>query len=340
MSYALDGSRMRSPPTAQVHDPQARHKVRPRFQKSVACPAALHHSPPTMKSMTGYGRGEGAGGGFKVTAELSSVNRRQAEIAIFLPRELESLEPQVRDAINRVIARGRVSARLKLHAATGDSSRALGLDVPLARAYAKELRRLARELNIEEPLTLDALLRAPGVLQADEQSADPERFWPAVQQALSQALSRLLRMREREGKHLAHDLKGRIRVLRATVRRIHTLAPAVLQRYRQQLGERIRNAGLPLTPADDERLLKEIVFFADRSDLSEELTRLESHFRQFDDCLKSDEPVGRTLDFLAQEMNREVNTLGAKANDAAISREVVVLKTELEKFREQVQNVE
>jgi uncharacterized protein (TIGR00255 family) len=114
----------------------------------------------------------------------------------------------------------------------------------------------------------------------------------------------------------------------------------MLERYREQLRERIRTAGLPLPPEEDERLQKEIIYFADRSDISEELTRLESHFQQFDECSKSEEPVGRTLDFLAQEMNREVNTIGSKANDSAIAREVVMLKTELEKFREQVQNVE
>jgi uncharacterized protein (TIGR00255 family) len=128
--------------------------------------------------------------------------------------------------------------------------------------------------------------------------------------------------------------------LRAGVRRVRGLAPRAAEQYRTQLLARIQAAGLATPAVEDERLLKEIFYFADRSDISEELTRLESHFQQFDDCVKSKEPVGRTLDFLAQEMNREVNTLGAKANDSAISREVVFLKAELEKFREQVQNLE
>ena len=128
--------------------------------------------------------------------------------------------------------------------------------------------------------------------------------------------------------------------MRRCVQRIKKQSPRCTERYRRQLIERIRSAGLPSPAADDERLLKEVVFFADRSDISEELTRLQSHFQQFGDCTKSNGPVGRTLDFLAQEMNREVNTIGSKANDALISREVVVLKAELEKFREQAQNVE
>lgn len=292
-----------------------------------------------MKSMTGYGRGESSGGGFKVTTEVSAVNRRQAEIAVSLPRELEALEPKLRDEVNRVIARGRVSLRVNLHASDAASPRQLRLDLPLARAYAKELRRLADELHLDGGVTLEALLRAPGVLQTDEALEDPEIHWTLVNTSLQKALGSLVKMREREGKHLAADLKARIALMKSAVEKVRNLAPGVAIRYREQLRERLTAAGLPL-PADDERLLKELVLFADRSDISEELTRLQSHFKQFDDCLKSKEPVGRTLDFLAQEMNREINTIGSKANDAAISREVVVLKTELEKFREQVQNVE
>ena len=157
---------------------------------------------------------------------------------------------------------------------------------------------------------------------------------------MRKALAALVKMREREGTHLAQDLQKRIAMLSKSVAQVQKQAPQVLERYQEQLRERIKNAGLEMPEVGDERLLKEIVYFADRSDISEELTRLQSHFQQFDDCLKSKEPVGRTLDFLAQEMNREVNTLGSKANDSLISREVVNLKAELEKFREQVQNVE
>jgi uncharacterized protein (TIGR00255 family) len=139
---------------------------------------------------------------------------------------------------------------------------------------------------------------------------------------------------------LADDLATRIGIMRKAVGQVQKHAPGVAERYRQQLIERIKGAGLEAPGADDDRLLKEIVYFADRSDISEELTRLQSHFQQFEDCRKSREPVGRMLDFLAQEMNREINTIGSKANDTLISREVVTLKAELEKFREQAQNVE
>jgi uncharacterized protein (TIGR00255 family) len=293
-----------------------------------------------MKSMTGYGRGECAQDGFKLTVELSSVNRKQAEVSVTLPRELEHLETQIRDVINRQIARGRVNARVSLHAAEGKLSARNHINVPLAKAYAAELARLARQLKLSSEVTLDQLLRAPGVFQSDEELAGTEDLWPAVEKALNLALAALLKMREREGANLAKDLTARTAVMRTAVQKVQKQAPVTAENYRRNLLERVKKAGIENLPPDDERLLKEIVLFADRSDISEELTRLQSHFQQFEDCRKSREPVGRTLDFLAQEMNREINTIGSKANDAVISREVVTLKAELEKFREQAMNVE
>jgi uncharacterized protein (TIGR00255 family) len=293
-----------------------------------------------MKSMTGYGRGECAQDGFKITVELSSVNRKQSEISLVLPRELEVLEAQIRDVLNQSIARGRLTGRVTLHAANGQSSSKVRLNAPLARAYVKELTKLAKDLKITGPVTLDILARAPGVLETDEEMADAEDFWPAVHKATESALATLLKMREREGAHLADDLESRIALMRKTATQIQKQCPEVQKRYREQLIQRIQSAGVEAPAVDEERLLKEIVYFADRSDISEELTRLQSHFQQFNDCLNSKEPVGRMLDFLAQEMNREINTIGSKANDSLISRAVVILKTELEKFREQAQNVE
>ena len=293
-----------------------------------------------MKSMTGYGRGECARNGFKVTVELSSVNRKQGEISISLPRELEVLEAQIRDEINRCVARGRLTTRVALQAAEDRDAVRVRVNKPLAAAYARELRLLARQLQLKDDLSLDLLVRAPGVLENASQVGDAEAFWPAVHKALQQALAMLVGMRTREGANLRKDLCGRMASMRKAVTRIRKAAPLVQQRYREQLIQRIRSAGLEDLALDEERLIKEVIFFADRSDISEELTRLQSHFQQFDDCAKSAEPVGRTLDFLAQEVNREINTIGSKANDGSISREVVVLKAELEKFREQAQNVE
>ena len=292
-----------------------------------------------MKSMTGYGRGESSQAGSKVTVELSSVNRKQSEIAVNLPRDLEPLEAQIRDEINRCISRGRLTIRVALH--QGRSAPAVAaLNIRLAKAYAKQFSNLAKELKIPGVVSLDTVLRAPGVMEADDDPGDAEDYWPAVEKALKKALAALVKMREREGAHLAQDLHARMAVIRQAIARVTQQAPQVQVRYREQLLERIKAAGVTLPGVDDERMVKEVVFFADRSDISEELTRLTSHFQQFDDLMKSGEPVGRTLDFLSQEMNREVNTIGSKANDGAISREVVSVKAELEKFREQVQNIE
>ncbi len=290
--------------------------------------------------MTGYGRGDCSQDGFKITVELSSVNRKQSEISVSLPRELEMLEAQIRDIINRYISRGRLTVRVSLHAGESKSSARMHLNVPLAKAYARELNRLSKQLKFPGPVTLDHLARAPGVFQTDEQIVEEEDFAPAVEKALKKALNQMVKTREREGAHLRHDLIRRIVAMRRAAATVQRQAPTVAKRYRQQLIERIKSTGLEAPGGDDDRLLKEVVYFADRSDITEELTRLRSHFHQFDDCLKTKEPVGRMLDFLAQEMNREINTIGSKANDSLISREVVTLKAELERFREQAQNVE
>jgi uncharacterized protein (TIGR00255 family) len=293
-----------------------------------------------MKSMTGYGWGEAIQNGFKVTVELSSVNRKQSEISVNLPRELEVLEAQLRDEINRRIARGRVTARVTLHNAEKSKASQVRINTALATAYAKKLRELAKDLKLGGDVTLDHLVRAPGVFESDDDVPDAEDFWPAVEKAVKLALEMMVTMREKEGAHLRTDLVKRIDRMRKAARKVEQRAPQIQVRYREQLLERVKSAGIEAAKIEEERLLKEVIFFADRSDISEEITRLQSHFKQFDDCVNSRDPVGRTLDFLAQEMNREINTVGSKANDALISREVVVLKTELEKFREQAQNVE
>jgi uncharacterized protein (TIGR00255 family) len=303
-------------------------------------PAKFPHIRADMKSMTGYGRGECAQHGFKITAEVSSVNRKQSEVTVNLPRELEVLEAQIRDEVNKVVSRGRLTVRVSMHSADTSAAAQVRVNLPLAKAYAREFQKLSRELKLAEPISVDQLVRCPGVLHPAGEIDEAEDLWPAVEKALRTALASLVKMRDREGAHLTKDLLARMNTIKKSCGEVLKRAPEVQIRYREQLLQRIKNAGLEVPALEDERLIKEVVYFADRSDISEELTRLQSHFQQFNDCLKSSEPVGRTLDFLAQEMNREVNTIGAKANDALISKEVVVLKAELERFREQVQNVE
>ena len=292
-----------------------------------------------MRSMTGYGRGESARDGVKFTVELNSVNRKQSDITANLPKELIELEPRLRDEINAHLSRGRINAIVTFHRSASRAEEQVGLDVDLARGYLRAIHKLQKEMKLAGPVTLDTILRAPGVLKLTESTVDAEAMWPGIETALRKALGQLVKMREREGKHLAGDLAGRINSLTTGLDRIRQIAPDTVKRYRDVLHARVKEAGLDVMP-DDERLLKEVVLFADRCDMSEELTRMESHLRQFRDCLKSSEPVGRTLDFLSQEMNREINTIGSKANAADVSQEVVRLKAELEKIREQVQNIE
>ena len=195
-------------------------------------------------------------------------------------------------------------------------------------------------MGLRDDLSLETILRLPGVMEGGEDEVDPVAMLPALKRALGQALGQLQEMRSKEGSNLGRDLAKRLASLRRITKRVAKRAPKVIEHHRARLLERLAKADIDVADADDERFLREVVYFTDRSDISEELTRLESHFDQVDGCLTSDEPVGRKLDFLAQEMFREVNTIGSKANDSEISQEVVTLKTELEKIREQVQNVE
>lgn len=288
--------------------------------------------------MTGYGRGEVDHGGVKLSVELNSVNRKQSDIVVNLPRDLAELEPRIRQTINERISRGRMNVLVTLQE-SANGTRQLALDTGLARSYHQAMLTLQKELSASGEITIGTILQAPGVMRSPEHSIDAGEAWPSLQQALSGALAEMIKMREREGKHLAKDLIQRLKVLRQEIKEVRAIYPEVVKKYRSALLERLEKAGLNL-PMDDERLLKEVTFFADRSDISEELTRLESHLAQFAHHLRKDEPVGRTLEFITQEIFRELNTLGAKSNDAAISQHIVACKSELEKIREQIQNLE
>jgi uncharacterized protein (TIGR00255 family) len=288
--------------------------------------------------MTGYGRGEVDHNGAKFSVELNSVNRKQSDIVINLPRDLGELEPRIRQTINEKISRGRTNVVVALHNGE-NNTRTLALDTALARSYHEAMRALQKELSAPGEITIGTILQAPGVMRLPEENIDANKVWPAVERALNAALAELIKMRESEGKHLAKDLIHRLKTVRAELKQIRALYPDVVKKYREAMLERINKTGLNI-PIDDERLVKEISFFADRSDISEELTRLESHLAQFAHHLRKNEPVGRTLEFITQEIFRELNTLGAKSNDAAISQHVVTCKAELEKIREQIQNLE
>jgi uncharacterized protein (TIGR00255 family) len=292
-----------------------------------------------MRSMTGYGRGESEGNGFKIAVEVSSVNRRQSDVVVNLPRELAALEPRIRAAISERFTRGRTN--VVVSSTTNTSvDRQLALDPVLARSYHEAMRTLQKDLGAAGEVTIGMVLQAPGVMRFAEESVEPNALWPTIEKAVAGALVELLKMREREGKHLAKDLIHRLKVVRQSLKEVRKLHPAVVGKYRAALLERISKIGVDGIEPNDERVIREVAFFADRSDVSEELTRLESHLAQFAHHLRKDEPVGRTLEFITQEISRELNTLGAKAADGEISRHVVACKAEVEKIREQIQNLE
>ncbi|PAW65273.1 MAG: YicC family protein, partial [Verrucomicrobiia bacterium Tous-C2TDCM] len=270
--------------------------------------------------------------------ELSGVNRKQVDISVNLPSALVELESEARNLLAKAISRGRLAAKVLLTHEEGNDNRLL-FDEAIARQYIAAVRRIAADTGIDAHLTAADLFRAPGVFRIDETGVDPAEVREAVLTALEGALAQLIRMQRIEGEHLRADLNARLENIVGEIAGIRALAPLVAPAYRQHLLKRLRESGLSID-LDDDRLLREIALYAERCDVTEELTRLDSHAALFRTYLASDEPMGRPLDFLCQELNRELNTIGSKANDSAIARHVVNAKTELEKIREQVQNVQ
>jgi len=292
-----------------------------------------------MKSMTGFGRGEARRDGVSWSVECASVNRKQLEAAVSLPRELSELEAQVRNLVAASVSRGRVNVTVRSESASEDSANAVNVDHALAQQYYHALHALALKLEIPAEVSLHDLMRLPGVVGLQQAETSAEQAWPLIDEAVSAALKQMNAMRETEGAHLREEMESRLSRIEGLLASIREKAVTVPETQRKLLRQRLEDAGLPL-PLDDERLVKEIALFADRTDISEELSRAASHVKQFRTYLASSEPVGRSLDFLLQEFFREFNTMGSKCNQAEIAHHVVTAKTELEKIREQVQNVE
>jgi len=285
--------------------------------------------------MTGHGRGTAVARNFRVVAECFSVNRRQCEVALVTSRDLAWLEPGVREEVFKRISRGKVQVSLTVE--HPPQSAPVLVDRRRAAEFLREVRALQNELDLAGDISLETVLSAPGVLRTED--TQQGELWPLVRQALGQALEGLLAMRVREGTHLKKELLRAVARMTTRLRRVRVLAPRVPKRQRAALFNRLQAARLPVDLLDP-RITTEIAVFAERCDITEELARLESHLGQFGDHLESNEPVGRTLEFLAQEMGREWHTAGAKANDAEISLLVVEAKAELDKAREQLANVE
>jgi uncharacterized protein (TIGR00255 family) len=291
-----------------------------------------------MHSMTGFGSGEAIADGVAWRAEAGSVNRKQLEIVINLPRELNELETGLRNRIAAKLSRGRVQVIIKADRGTATNEK-LVVNVALAKQYADKLSALAADLKVNTEISANDIVRWPGVFTIEQSEISAEEALPHIEKAMDVALQNMVNMRLKEGAHLKTDISARLDALESMFKAAEEMAPQVVTRYRDALLQRLTEAGLPLL-LDDERLVKEIGLFADRCDITEEITRAESHIKQFRAYMDSGEPVGRPLDFLSQELFREINTMGSKANHAQLAQLVVRAKTELEKIREQVQNIE
>jgi uncharacterized protein (TIGR00255 family) len=292
-----------------------------------------------MESMTGHGRATTQKMGQKITVECSSVNRKGVEIAIVLPKSLAVLEPRIREEAQQAVRRGRINVTVEL-GSSGSPTGQCVIDKEVARRVLRELTSLRDELSLPGEISLEMLLRSPGVLKNSlDEIPMTEELWPAVRVALQQALERMRVMRRREAVHLVRDLLKRVGLLESATTAILARVPAVMRLRRNHLKGRLKELGVPLPP-DDPALARELALMAEKSDITEELTRLRSHFAQCRETLEGVGPAGRTLDYLAQEMFREFNTLGNKAADAVISRRVVQSKAELDRIREQVANLE
>ena len=297
-----------------------------------------------VQSMTGYGRGQWEEEDFTFQIEIKTVNHRYGEAALRLPRFLNPLENRLRRKILAQISRGHIDVFIT-SGYTGAEGRQVKIDKGLAKAYHDSLKELAHLLGSPgESFSQELLFIAgcPDVLLPEEGAVDLERLWPGIAQATDEALAHLLEMRRTEGRQLAADLEKRIAVIEGQLETIEGRAPETVLEYRQKLERQLRQllqeAGSG--PLDESRVIQETAIYADRVNVTEEIVRLHSHLRQFRQLLREEAPVGRRMDFLVQEMNREANTIASKSGDAPIIQTIVDMKGEIEKVREQIQNIQ
>lgn len=291
-----------------------------------------------MFSMTGYGRGVKNDGGLEVTAEIKTVNNRYLDISVKCPKIFNAYEEVIRTQIREKLTRGHADVFIS-YTDKRDRPKTLYLDIPAARAYVESARAIKKQFpELEDDFTVSSLMRQSDVLRQEDNASADEELIAALNSALGDALSKLNAMREVEGKKLSDDMLARVATIETLVGGIKERAPLVAEDYKKRLSEKIKAYTESVNP-DEGRLLTEVAVFADRSNIDEELTRLGSHISQFREIAK-ERLVGRKLDFLVQEFNREANTICSKSNDLQITKLGLQLKNEIEKIREQVQNVE
>lgn len=289
-----------------------------------------------MRSMTGYGMGEVSWKSGKLTFEVKTVNHRFCEVNIRLPSRLYPLEAELSEFTKKIFSRGRIDIYIRENAGTARG--AVKVDEAQLKRYLQLVKKLSRELKQSEPVRAEALLALPQVIVLEEEPDDLKEALNIVKKGLEKVFAKVEKMRETEGESLKQEFLNHLSRVGDFAKKIEEKVPEILKDYQERLKERIEK--LAGQNPDEWRLAQEVAYFVDRTDISEEIQRLKSHLVYFKEVLKEKGPVGRKLDFIMQEMNREVNTLGAKSQDGEISKSVVACKHELEKMREQVQNVE
>jgi uncharacterized protein (TIGR00255 family) len=293
-----------------------------------------------MLSMTGYGRAEALIEGRKWTIEIKSLNHRYIEIITRLPSVLSSLDVDIKKRVSERVFRGRIEISIQADAESGpENGVQYSLNLPLLRNYHSLLTQIREELNLKDEIEMKTLVRFKEIFIPSETRFDPTVAWGGLQKTLDEALEALIRMRRVEGETLKDDFLARLGALKRYIASARARAPRTVLEYKQRLQDRIRELteGLEIDPV---RLSQEVALLAEKSDITEEIVRFESHIGQVEKLLQGSDTIGRKLDFLLQEMGREVNTIGSKSNDIAIAQDVIELKSELAKLREQAQNVE
>ena len=291
-----------------------------------------------IKSMTGYGNAkERTTGGF-ASVEVKSINHRFLEVGCRLPSELSSYEDKIQGLIKKKISRGKLYFTL-IEEGIINHTGALSVDMELAKKYYNKLKKIKKTFSLETDIILKDLVTFPGIVSYKISEKDILKVWPMIEKIINKALDKLLKTREREGKYLKQDLNKRLKTIAASLKKIDSKSEKNVKAYKRKLEKKIKEISGMSAP-NNERLETEVALYAKNSDISEEITRLSGHLDHFAKVMKKAKEIGKTLDFLAQEMHRETNTIGAKSNDATISSNVIEIKSAIEKIREQVKNIE
>jgi len=290
-------------------------------------------------SMTGFGKGEASSNGVSASVEVRTVNSRYLEIFSNLPKKLYQRDFELRELVKKHVSRGKINIGINLEYSADSSPTLVKANLQLAKAYHDELQEIKKHLKLKDSVRLEDVLRFSDIFKNTESSDNDEKEWNVIAQALTTALKRMNDMRTKEGGELARDMRSRVKSIESTLASVEKMASERVPHERQKLREKVAKL-FESDEIDEQRLELEIVLLADKLDVAEECVRLKSHIKFFFEALDSKEQTGRTINFLLQEMHREINTIGSKANDAKIAQLVVGMKEELERIREQVQNIE